>query len=212
MVGDVFVWNGEETRRVSWDGENSDGIFNQGAVMNDAGDVVWTRYDFCQSPWTSTIQLYRNGQTLRISEEDEYFPQVAAISDCGVAAWGSLDVSFQQTWLMTWKDGVRTMLTDWGSNPRLNCRGDVYFIRWHEATRAWQAWYYSNDLFYHLSEGDPTWNTDGDINEAGECVWSSGDRAIADIKYLSRPVRRILQEQQAGSRQNVLSEHPVVFP
>ncbi|MCC7290712.1 MAG: hypothetical protein IT449_01470 [Phycisphaerales bacterium] len=197
---DIYVWDGARMERLTWDGEGSQGISNQGPEVNNAGDVIWTRFDFCQHPWASTIQLYRDGRIMQISEGDEYEPNVPAISECGVAAWGSNDRFFDYDWLFTWQDGVRTMLSDWGSHPRINCRGDVYFIRWHGDIDSWQAWYYTNGQFYHLSEERPRWNTNGDINEAGDAVWPSyQSEANADIMLMrANGVKRPRIANQVG--------------
>ena len=46
-------------------------------------------------------------------------------------------------------------------------------------------WLYLRGRFYQLSD-DPFWNDSGDINNAGEVVWPSGDYPWADIRLLRR--------------------------
>jgi hypothetical protein len=66
----------------------------------------------------------------------------------------------------------------------MNNRGDLYFIRWQEP-QGWQSWLYVGGDVYQITN-DPFWNTDGDINDLGECAWASGGWPNPDILYMRR--------------------------
>jgi len=145
---------------------------HQGAVINDDGWIAWTRYNFCEDPWTSDIMLYRNGVTMQLTDGQQC-PQMEHINNRGQVVWQFHNPQNGRKALELWEDGETTLLTDWGMNARLNDYGDVYFIRWYDDDEVYQAWLYLNSSFYQLTD-DPFWNIDGDINNAGEAVWHCG--------------------------------------
>ncbi|MGE3182436.1 MAG: hypothetical protein AB7N71_12460 [Phycisphaerae bacterium] len=56
------VCSGSDAEIYFFDGNAADalapiGLANQAVDLNDQGEVVWTQYDFCSSPWTSRILL-----------------------------------------------------------------------------------------------------------------------------------------------------------
>ena len=152
--------------------------------MNDHGEIVWTEYDFCHSGyWISLIKLYSNGVITTLSEPG-LESQVPTINNNGVCAWRFLNpVTFEEG-IKLWDSGVLTLFDDRGSNPNLNDRGDMYFIRQH-AGIGWQAHLFLNGQFRQLTD-DPFWNTDGEINNKGEVAWLSGDWPGTEIRFLRR--------------------------
>jgi hypothetical protein len=159
---------------------------HQMPVINDDDWIAWTRYDFCQEPWwDADIMLYVPGEEPEvISPVDAFGTHLPTINNLGQVAW-QFEIGRGDKGIQLWEDGVVTLFTDWGVNPRLNDRGDMCFIRWYDDTETWQAWLYLKRSLYQLSD-DPFWNTDGDINNAGEAVWESGDSWWMDLRLLRR--------------------------
>jgi hypothetical protein len=71
----------------------------------------------------------------------------------------------------------------------MNDRGDIQFIRWHDANETWQTWLYTHTGEFSQLTDDPFWNVDGDINEAGEVTWDTLDMDTFLFGY--RLMRRI---------------------
>jgi len=145
-------------------------------AINDHDWIAWTRYDFCQEPWwDSEIMLYApGGEPEVISPPETYEPHHPTINNSGQVAWTfTVDPDTGQNGIEVWGDGVVTLFTDSGIGPDLNDRGDMCFYRWYDDEETYQMWLYLKGEFYQLSD-DPFWNVDGDINNAGEVVWSSG--------------------------------------
>ncbi|MCG3126984.1 MAG: hypothetical protein CHACPFDD_01840 [Phycisphaerae bacterium] len=154
---------------------------NQDPNINDRGQIVWTRYNDSVTPWESDIRLYEDGDTRTISAPNEFEPQLPEINDLGHIVWYHNNFTTSQQ-LRLW-NGSKVLDLTYGRNPRINDRGDIYFIRWHDFG-GWQAWLYHGKQFYQLSD-DPFWNTDGNINNVGEAVWKSGETFTADIRFMS---------------------------
>ncbi|GMU38204.1 MAG: hypothetical protein KJ057_17750 [Phycisphaerae bacterium] len=172
-----------------YDGEDfyqlTDDLYsNQGAEINDRNQIVWTRYDFCDYPnWDSDVLLWENGVVTQLDAPEEFEPQNAHINNLGVVAWQTRNRDTGVNSIRLWRDGVTTVFTDWGWNPRLNDLGDIYFLRWHDDVQLWQSWAFLNDQLYQLSN-DGFSNYDGDINNAGRIIWQSGDIPWSDIRLL----------------------------
>ncbi len=180
----IYFCDGETIQQIS-DADWS----HQGPVINDDDWIVWARLDFCQQPWwDSEIMLYvPGGEPEVISPAETYEPRAPTINNRGQVAW-IFQIGYGEHGIELWENGVVTLFTDWGGGPRLNDRGDMCFYRWYDDQDTYQQWLYLNlqDRFYQLSD-DPFWNIDGDINNAGEVVWSSGEYPWqADIRLLRR--------------------------
>ena len=160
----------------------NDNSSHRNPVINDDDWIVWTRYNFCVEPWTSDTMLYANGEIAALTE-GQTEPTAPAINNHGQVVWHSYNPLTGLKEIHLWESGQTTLLTDWGMNARINDHGDVYFIRWHEVGRVYQAWLYLRGTFYQLTD-DPFWNVDGDINNAGAATWQSGDFPGSDIRYL----------------------------
>jgi hypothetical protein len=189
-----FQWEGQGCENSSanimyFDGQTvtkiTDDLYsNQGVEINDRGEIVWTRYDFCPQPWwDSDILLLRDGMITQIDDQEDYEPRAPHLNNEGTVVFSSVDHDVTHDGIRVWKDGVVTWLTDWGRNPRINDRGDIYFIRWYDDNRTWQSWLYLGERFYQLTD-DPFWNTDGDINNQGQVVWGSGNVPWTDIRFI----------------------------
>jgi len=83
-----------------------------------------------------------------------------------------------------WEGGVNRLITDWGSHPRINDAGEIFFLRFFDDNRTWQGHLYRPDGEILQLTDDPFWNTDGDINNWGEIVW----RAV-NVRTSERRVR-----------------------
>ena len=160
---DIMFWNGVEVTQITDDRFN-----DQAACLNDYEDIAWGHADFCVNPWVGDIRLWSDGRTIVLPSN---FLQVQrpSINNVRQVAWRAPGgVEF-------WEDGKTVLLIYEGVNPKLNNLGDIYFIRFYDANRSWDAWLYrvsdGNPRFYRLTDED-AWNTDGDINDWGEVVWS----------------------------------------
>ncbi|MCG3126113.1 MAG: hypothetical protein CHACPFDD_00943 [Phycisphaerae bacterium] len=179
---DIYWYDGSSVRRLTHDGE-AEARSNQAVRINDAGHMVWTRYDFFVNPWESEIRLYDGSRIRTISPPGVFEPQVPDINNLGDAVWFYNNGTDSQA-LQLWHGGHVLSLTD-GRNGCLNDLGHIYFIRWHEPG-GWQGWLYRDHRYYQLTD-DPFWNTDGDINERGEIVWrAGGPTAPRDVRALRR--------------------------
>ena len=160
----IVFWDGQSIIQIS---ENDDFV-EQHPDLNDRDDIAWGHADFCVNPWVGDIRLWSDGRTIVLPSN---FLQVQgpSINNVRQVAWRTPGgVEF-------WEDGKTVLLIDEGVNPKLNNLGDIYFIRFYDANRSWDAWLYrvsdGNPRFYRLTDED-AWNTDGDINDWGEVVWS----------------------------------------
>lgn len=189
---DVFLYDGHAVQQITTDGL-SDEVANQAAEINDFGEIVWTRYDFCVDPYESDVMMYSDGVITQISPDDVMAPRGVTINNVGQVAW-LFQIGWGEHGIQLWQDGVVTLFTDWGSGPRLNDRGDMCFFRWYEQQETYEMWLYSSGALYQLTE-DPFWNVAGDIDNLGQVVWSSGDYPWADIRLMRR-VRPVAQGSQ----------------
>jgi len=160
---DILFWKGALKQQIS-----DNPLSNQWCRINNQDGIVWTKGDFCSSPWTSEILLWSAGIIQKLPSVS-LNPQLPTINNLGQVAWGS------QNGIELWEDGVSTLLTSWGRNPDLNDQGDIYFLRWHQISSVccWQSWLYRPDNggeFLRLID-DQFWNTDGENNNWGEVVW-----------------------------------------
>ncbi|MGE0480084.1 MAG: hypothetical protein AB7Q17_06385 [Phycisphaerae bacterium] len=174
---DVFLYDGSVYRI------HGDGASHQLAAITNAGDLIWTRYDFCAEPWTSEIMVLRNGQ-MRTLADGQPNPQVPDMNDVGLAAW-HYRRQFGLDAIQTWRDGETELLTDWGHGPRLNNSGDIAFQRWHEADNAWHAWVYRGSQFWELTTGSE-WGYAADIDERGQVLVYYGTPWTTDLWMLKR--------------------------
>jgi len=176
---DIYLYDGADVRRIS------DGwLSNQSPHLNDLGDIIWTRYNFCHSPWTSEIMLYSDGR-IEVLTGDQGAPRRPRINNARLAAWFSAEPPGWDDHIVMWQSGRRWLLTDWGSALDLNDRADVVFNRWHEESRTWQVWLYREGRFSQITN-DPFWNRSGVIDRAGNIAWTAGPTFDSDIRLLRR--------------------------
>jgi len=174
---EVFFYDGAGVSQVS-----TNGFSNSMACLNDSDMLVWTKYNFCLEPWESATLVRRDGLTTTAPDQQEPpEPQIPGINNLGQVVWGG--PSGIELW--TWLAGTSTIITPWGRNPDINNHGDIFFLRWHDDSETWQVWCCVDGMFYQLSD-DPFWNTDGDINDAGEIAWRLSPPSGRDVRMLRR--------------------------
>lgn len=182
LTTDIWMYDGQRIFPITTNSV-AERVAHQGPEINDPGQIVWTRYNFCPSPyWESDILMYDNGVTTRLTS-NQVAPSLPDINNAGLVAWFHRPPTGNSIEL--WQSGVTTLLTDWGANPQLNNLGDVAFHRWHETTQTWQQWLFTAGRFWQLSD-DSFWNADGDINDEGEVVWQSRNFPRSNIRYMRR--------------------------
>ena len=178
---DIFWFDGQTVRRISSD-SLSEGVSNQGAVVNDDGWIVWTRYDFCNQPWTSDIRLFRNGVTEIISPPGTLAPTVPDINNRGQAAWYFLTAVGAPRGVHLWENGTVLVVTNNGGGPQLNDNGALAFWRYYSGgpTGAYETWLYSGGRFQQLTsnrhdlEWNNVWSLPLELNERGEVFITQG--------------------------------------
>jgi hypothetical protein len=159
---------------------------NASPALNDLSAIVCSEEDVCDpDPFyaKALIKLY-TGSTIHTLSEPGFAAGNVSINNAGTCSWQFVELATLERGIMQWNEGELTLFTDDGANAVLNNRGDVYFIRQHPVN-GWQAWVYLNGQFYQLSD-DPYWNTDGDINDRGECAWKSGTWPDGDVRLMRR--------------------------
>jgi hypothetical protein len=174
MTMDLFFWDGQEIQRLTYTGEGSAGIANQGHDINDRDQIVWTEYDFSVNPWTSRVMMWDDGETTQLSPPEQLEPQGPSINNPGSVTWDS----YEGAWL--WRDGEITFLTDWGTPNAINDRGEIVIGRGYdvEPVGASEVWLYRNGNFYQITDEphdqgwENVWNTAGDMNNRGEIVFN----------------------------------------
>ena len=179
---DVMFFDGQTTRQLT---DNDWG--NQAIDLNDAGDIIWTEFNFCFPGfnWRSKIKLYRDGRILTLLDDDDLAAQSSTINNIGVCAWSFVNRHTFDEGIHLWENGVTTLFSNWGRRPVLNDLGDIAMQHQENGQPPWQVWLYFNGEFIQLS--DPAW--DGitpSINNAGEVAWKFGEISAPDIAYMRR--------------------------
>lgn len=177
---DIFSYDGSSIQRITTDGE-ANNLANQSVSINDRDEIVWSKDDFCVTPWTSRIMRHSSGVTTQLSAPNLREPRAPQINNLGQVAW-----TFSSTTglkgIQLWDSGITTTLTDWGSAAALNDRGDIALYRFYAEgpAGAYEAWLYRNGQFLQITD-EPhnrgwfnNWNLPSDMNARGEFVFTSG--------------------------------------
>ncbi|MGE0481159.1 MAG: hypothetical protein AB7Q17_11870 [Phycisphaerae bacterium] len=183
---DIYIWRGAGPE-VLFGGDRS----NSQPRINDNGDIVWTRYDFCGSPehfvWEADIMQFANGQ-VRPLTNGQFQPQRCDINNDGLVGWY---YNAPPDWLdaiQIWRNGVAETLTDWGSGLYLGNSGSVLFERWHDDSQLWGAWLFRDGQFWQLTDGTRR-ATVASINDADECVIYYGAPFSTDLAVVRQRLR-----------------------
>lgn len=183
---DLFLFDGVETRRLTFDADEGDGgISNQGAQINDLGQIAWARYDFCTSGlWTSQIMLFDGDSMFPISPEGSLQPQAPALNNRGQVVWSSADGHAHQVEM--WDNGDVRELWEDGGNPAINDRGWVSFGIHNDDTQTTDLWLWRKGRAVQLtfSDGEQDWLPD--INRSGEISWVCGQPFWSDVCMMRR--------------------------
>lgn len=92
--------------------------------------------------------------------------------------------------LQRWRDGVVTDLTDWGSVPSINARGDIAFHRSYHGIYTGQIWMLRDGRFVQMTDDDE-FNDVPVINDRGDIVYDAGRPFITDVRLLFRRPERM---------------------
>jgi hypothetical protein len=169
----VFLYDGIQVRQIT------DGLFShQGAAINDNDEIAWTRYDFCSSPWRSTIMLYAQDALTELTDGNGT-DQVPDINNVPQVAW----TLGENQGIAVWENGSTHTFTDWGGGPQLANSGDMTFWRWHAEHSVYQQWLWWRGQLFQLTDSS-VHDADGRINDRGEVAWMSGDYPGFDILLL----------------------------
>ncbi len=158
---ELFFYDGRSTNQIT-----SNGLSNAVVRINSDGVLVWVRYDFLTSPWTSTI-MHRtpDGEITELTDESTQ-TQSPDINDCEQIVWCD-----SQPGVHLWDDGRVIQLTDQDERaPRINNSGELMYIRWDEQAELWRIIVRFGDAEYVLSSDIYTFGA-GAINNRGEITW-----------------------------------------
>lgn len=182
LTTDIFLYDGTKVVPITTNSV-SDRLANQQVVINDFGQIAWTRYDYCVTPWESSIMLFDRGQISTISPPDAVVPVDPSIDNLTRVAW-TVGVDARTLGIDIWEAGVVTRFRPGAVSARLNERGDVAFTMLDPATRVAYGWLFRDGVFYRL-DTEPNW-TASDINSRGSVVWRFGSFPNADVRLLLR--------------------------
>lgn len=166
-VSELWLYDGSRSSQIT-----SVGQWNQGASLNNRGEVAWARYDFCASPWTSQIWLYSGGQSRRISPDDHLWPQVGEIADDGTVVWMYYQSELVPYAIGIYRDEVASQLVPWGMIPRISDSGIISVTSHHADGHTSQVWLNDGSGFGQLTF-DPFHNFMGVVNNRREVAWTS---------------------------------------
>ncbi|MCH8252206.1 MAG: hypothetical protein IID36_07115, partial [Planctomycetes bacterium] len=165
---------------------HNDGLSNQTPVINDNDDIAWTRFDFCPGGqgWEADIYLWRDGVATALTS-DQLQPTAPSINNKGHVAWNTKDHVTLVRRIELWENGDTSILTDWGSSPKLNDNGDIGFFRWYDTLDIAQAWIYYDGAFLQIFN-DASYSFVYDINNFAELVMAVGIFPATDVGYMRR--------------------------
>jgi hypothetical protein len=167
----ILYFDGRSTRQIS-----NNALSNQGARINQSAQIIWTRYNFGGAPWYSDVMLYRDGETIQVTQGRKRI-NFAGINDLGQVVWVS-----PQGGLEKWDDGVTVTLLPDGNNAQINNRGFISVSRSNGQSLC--MWLLRDDRWWQLTNG-PEYAHNGSINNRGEVVWQHGS-VPAGIALLTR--------------------------
>lgn len=152
------------------------GLSNQLADLNDLDEIVWTRYNFCQSPWTSQIMLLSNGAVSVLSPATPPQVQNARINIRQEVLWeygdptpGAAGASIAYYW-----QGSLSRLMLGGEAASINDNSWIAISRYNADGNGSQAWLMTPTQTSQLTNNEPYHNGPWDINELGEIAWAHG--------------------------------------
>ena len=177
----VCLYDGESIQTIT-----EGGWSDQVGGLNDHGDIVWTRFDFCDSDWTSEIVLYSDGVVTTLTDGQHQSASPRLNNNRQVAWFHRVPPDWEKH-IQLWEDGVTTTIIEWGAGLQINDHGDIVFNRWYEDADTYQVWLYRDGVLTQLTD-DPAWDIDGAINNHGDIAWCSGDPLVSDfnIKLMKR--------------------------
>jgi hypothetical protein len=189
---DIFMYDGRDVVRITTDGI-PDQVENQSPEINDSGQIVWTRYDFCNPPagynFDSKIMLYDAGTITELTT-GQLAPQLPDINNAGKVVWFFFNPATRRRTIELWDAGVTSLITGDGELPAINDHGQIAFSRWDPLRQTLDIWSYRQGRVSQIN-ANAFFEEQPDINDAGEMVWSSGGFPHASIRYLRRSVKNV---------------------
>jgi hypothetical protein len=175
----IFRYDGDTTQQLT-----DDGFSNQSPDLNHLGEIVWTRYNFCVSPWVGTIMWRPAGENHPITD-GFHADQAAAISAASSIVWDRNVPTGHTIW--QWRGGVASEVTSAGTYAHINSRGMIVFNRWYVGT-VYQVWMVQDGVFVQITD-TPGTNIASSINEHGDIAMTIGPFPNDDV-FLLRRTRR----------------------
>ena len=189
---DIFMYDGRDVVQITTDGIPEQ-VENQSPEINDSGQIVWTRYDFCNPPagynFDSKIMLYDTGAVTELTT-GQLAPQLPDINNAGQVVWFFFNPATRRRTIELWDAGVTSLITDDGELPAINDHGQIAFSRWDPRRQTLDIWSYRRGRISQVN-ANAFFEEQPDINDAGEIVWSSGGFPRANIRYLRRVVQNV---------------------
>ena len=167
-VTQVFLSDGFSTEVLV-----DNGLMNQGFENNGLGDIVWARYNFFVSPWTSEIMLY-TGEAFEQVTSGHGQVQSPDTNDLRHVVWAS-----SQTGVELWVDGITTQIVEDGGGPRINNADDVSVARWDALCGNHELWLVRDGQLIQLTDGCYG-GSKNSINNRGEIAFRYG--SVADLQ------------------------------
>jgi hypothetical protein len=162
---ELFLFDGSRTRQLT-----NNGLVNQGAMINNRSDLVWTKYDHSVSPWVSEVIGYFQ-QSLMLLANGQRQVIAGGLNDVPQVVWDS-----PFTGVELWENGqTRVLLPENAIAGAINNRGDVAITRWDTVHSNTALWVLRADAsFLQIADGS-LGGTTPEMNQRGELVWRSGD-------------------------------------
>lgn len=181
---EIIFFDGHAEQRITFDADGPDAFAHQAVDINDHDEMVWTKYNFCVVGWwDSDIILYREGRMKQLDPDYAYEPQAPTLNNDGVVVWTYNSNHDGKGGLQKWENGVVTDLTNWGSVPVINDRGDIVFYRWYDEIDDRQVWLCRRGRFIQMTT-DADYNYVPRINDRGDVVFHSGRVFGTDVRLL----------------------------
>lgn len=158
---DIYRFDGDEVEQVT-----DNGLSNQSPRVNLSGDIAWARKDFFQSPWRSTVMLYKDGTVLELTDGEGQAKGVD-LNDAGQVVWS--EPAGIKDAIKMWDAGTVTILAE-GSNARINKAGDIAYASWNFATEKWDQMLLTEGIEYVLPDFGFS-SAGSEINDRREVAW-----------------------------------------
>ncbi len=164
----------------AWRQVSFEGLSSQEPKISNAGVIVWTTLDFNMSPWQSRILMDDHGVTTSLTPGIGQ-RQSPDINDDGVVVWMDSEGIHRII------DGKAELMFSGGRLPRINDRGDIYFLTFNENDETGDPNVFMNDAVFRLPDSG-IFSSRASINNHGEIAWLAiaPDGTFGDVFLLRR--------------------------